>query len=232
MAPNAVRFPDGRLATKNLVPGVRVYREDLIRTPGGEFRGWNPLRSKLAAAILNKHRTVPLREDSRVLYLGASTGTTPSHVSDIVTKGRLYAVEVAPGSFRKLLALSARRPNMVPILADGARPALWRRLVGAVDVLYQDVAQRDQVGMFLGAAREFRPAHGILMLKAKSVDVARPAKEVFEETVRRLEAEDGVDVERVVDLHPFEREHAALLVRFAGAGSGKPAAGSGKPGAG
>ncbi|MFI5412582.1 MAG: fibrillarin-like rRNA/tRNA 2'-O-methyltransferase, partial [Candidatus Micrarchaeales archaeon] len=77
---------DGKLATKNLVKGKTVYDENLILYKSNEYRSWTPYRSKLSAAIMNGLKTFAIKKDSCILYLGASTGTTPSHVSDIVGK--------------------------------------------------------------------------------------------------------------------------------------------------
>ena len=73
-----------KLGTKNLVPGNAVYGERLVRFSGYEYRLWDPYRSKLAAAILKGLEIVPICPNYRVLYLGAASGTTASHVSDIV----------------------------------------------------------------------------------------------------------------------------------------------------
>ena len=45
---------------------------------------WNPFRSKLAAAILGGVDKIHMKPGSKVLYLGAASGTTVSHVSDLV----------------------------------------------------------------------------------------------------------------------------------------------------
>ena len=73
-----------KLATQNLVPGNQVYNEKLVQHKGSEYRIWNPFRSKLAAAIMNDLKNFPFNQKSDVLYLGVSTGTTISHISDIV----------------------------------------------------------------------------------------------------------------------------------------------------
>ena len=112
-----VYFKDGNVATKNLTPGTSVYGEELIQEDV-EYRIWNPRRSKLAAALLNGLKNLELDDASKVLYLGASTGTTVSHISDIVTEGRIYAVEFSPTTAKKLVQLSRQRPNIAPILGD------------------------------------------------------------------------------------------------------------------
>lgn len=49
-----------------------------------EYRVWNPFRSKLAAAILGGVDNIWIVPGAKVLYLGAASGTTVSHVSDLV----------------------------------------------------------------------------------------------------------------------------------------------------
>ena len=97
-------YKDGNVATKNLTPGISVYGEELIMEDD-EYRIWNPRRSKLAAALLNGLKNLELEDASKVLYLGASTGTTVSHISDIVINGRVYAVEFSPTTAKKLVQL-------------------------------------------------------------------------------------------------------------------------------
>ena len=82
-----------KVCTKSLVPGVKVYGEGLIRKQGVEYREWDPRRSKLCAAIIKGVSEIGIKPGSVVLYLGASTGTTPSHVSDIVgASGFVFAL--------------------------------------------------------------------------------------------------------------------------------------------
>lgn len=206
-------YTDGQsLYTVNLVPGISVYGERLVASGTQEFRAWNPRRSKLSALLLKGFTEYPFRKDSRVLYLGAATGTTASHISDIVPDGVVYCVEMAPKAFEKLLALSERRKNLVPILADARRPEVYRGIVGRVDVLYQDVAQRGQSQIFLRNFSLVRPAGlGILMLKARSVDVAASPERVFREELRVLRL-DGLHIRSVVRLDPYQADHAAFIV--------------------
>ena len=78
------------LVTKNLVPGEAVYGEKRISIDGGvegtkiEYRVWNPFRSKLAAGVLNGIDNIGIAPGKKVLYLGAASGTSVSHVADIV----------------------------------------------------------------------------------------------------------------------------------------------------
>ena len=82
--------------------GKKVYNERLFNQKGIEYRSWNPYRSKLAAALI-KGVDIPIKQDFKVLYLGAAMGTTVSHMADIVTKGVVYAVEHTPLAMKSLL---------------------------------------------------------------------------------------------------------------------------------
>src|SRR5690349_24963955 len=73
-----------KLGTRSLAPGKIVYGEEVVKAGDEEYRVWDPFRSKLAAAILKGLHEIPFGDKSRVLYLGAASGTTVSHVSDIV----------------------------------------------------------------------------------------------------------------------------------------------------
>jgi fibrillarin-like pre-rRNA processing protein len=199
------------LYTRNAVPGESVYGEDLRSESGAEFRRWDPWRSKLAA-YLSKAAPSPLFEGVRtVLYLGAAHGTTVSHLSDALPDATIFAVEKSPPSFAPLLALARRRANILPILADAQLPERYAADVGPVDLLYQDVAQRDQTRIYRENAAICRARGGLLMLKIRSVTQRLPPGEVARGARRELAAA-GHRVGTGVDLGPFSREHVALTV--------------------
>jgi fibrillarin-like pre-rRNA processing protein len=205
-------FRIGRdLYTRNAVPGESVYGEELRSESGTEFRLWDPWRSKLAA-YLSKAPQVPLFEGVRtVLYLGAAHGTTVSHLSDALPDATIFAVEKSPPVFAPLLALARRRSNILPILADAQLPERYAADVGPVDLLYQDVAQRDQTRIFRENASTCRARSGLLLLKIRSVTQRLPPGEVARGARRELVAA-GHTVGAGVDLGPFSREHVALPV--------------------
>jgi fibrillarin-like pre-rRNA processing protein len=211
-----VEFDDGtqKLATVNSAPGIQVYGEKLIESGGAEYRLWDPHRSKLAAAIARGIKDVPIAANSKVLYLGAASGTTTSHVSDIVgPKGVVYCVEISSRPMRDLLLVCSHRPNMVPMLADASKPSRYCSLVGKVDVIYQDVAQPEQSEILSANARTFlcEGGHAMLALKARSVDVTKEPREIFREEMVRLERE--FEILDVKVLEPYERDHAMFLMR-------------------
>ena len=207
-----VYFKDGNIATKNLNPGTSVYGEELIKDDV-EYRIWNPRRSKLSAALLNGLKNLELEESSKVLYLGASTGTTVSHISDIVINGRIYAVEFSPTTAKKLVQLSRQRLNIAPILGDATKPKGYLNIAEKVDLVYCDVAQPTQSELFMKNMNMFSKDDGVglLMIKARSIDVVQKPKKIFKEQEKKLK-EKGFKIIEKVKLEPYEKDHIALLV--------------------
>ncbi len=194
-----------------------IWIGDVLVSPGeggvyGErmldgYRVWDPYRSKLAALYV-LGTGVDLRPDMRVLYLGAANGTTVSHVADYVET--VYAVEIAPRPMQDLLEVAGRRRNVVPIMADAGRPGEFAPFMEAVDLIYQDVAQPDQVAIAERNLPFLKPDGClILMLKTRSVDVRRDPAEVLEEAREELGAHLIVVETRW--LEPYHRDHAALV---------------------
>ncbi len=200
------------LLTRNLAKGYRVYNEELLMKDGDEYRTWDPFRSKLAAAILKGLPEDVIREGDRVLYLGTSTGTTPSHVSDIVgEKGLLIGVEFAPRVAREFVENVARqRKNVIPYVADARDPSKYN--IAQVDVVYCDIAQPDQTEIAMENCRLMLKKGGklLLVVKARSIDVLKEPAKVFKEERTRLE-EGGFRIVSIIELSPFEKDHALIF---------------------
>jgi fibrillarin-like pre-rRNA processing protein len=213
-----VALEDGarRLATKNLSPEKAVYGERLVRFGGEEYRLWDPYRSKFAAALLKGLETVPIHPGHRVLYLGAASGTTASHVSDIVEEGgHVYCVEFASRSIRELVDnVCVFRYNMSPILADARMPERYSMLVGKVDDVYCDIAQPEQARVLADNADLFLADNGWVMLavKAQSIDVTKEPSEVYEGEINIMKAR-GFQVEEVVHLEPYDKAHVMIVAK-------------------
>jgi fibrillarin-like pre-rRNA processing protein len=207
-----VYLKDGNIATKNLNPGTSVYGEELIQEDA-EYRIWNPRRSKLAAALLNGLEHLELEDTSKVLYLGASTGTTVSHISDIVINGRIYAVEFSPTTAKKLVQLSRQRHNIAPILGDATKPKGYMNIVEKADLVYCDVAQPTQTELFMKNMNLFLKddGMGMITIKARSIDVVQKPKKIFKQEEKKL-IEKGFRIIDKVKLEPYEKDHIALLV--------------------
>jgi fibrillarin-like pre-rRNA processing protein len=207
-----------RLATRNLAPGRNVYGERLIRYEGVEYRVWDAFRSKLAATILKGAKTVPIQPDHLVLYLGAASGTTASHVSDIVgDKGHVYCVEFASRSIRDLVDnVCAHRLNMSPILEDARFPEKYALFVpGKVDDIYCDIAQPEQAKVLADNAARFLKSNGWVMLavKAQSIDVTKEPSQVYRQELKVLENR-GFRIEELVHLEPYDKAHAMIVAQM------------------
>ncbi|HIE31495.1 MAG TPA: fibrillarin-like rRNA/tRNA 2'-O-methyltransferase [Methanosarcinales archaeon] len=175
----------------------------------GEFRAWDPYHSKLAALILRGFMP-PITESSLVLYLGAAAGSTASHVSDIARGGLVYALEFSPRVMKNLISVCESRPNMIPIFADASHPETYLHIVDEVDIIYQDVAQRNQAEIALKNVKYFLKDEGclILMIKARSIDTIAKTREIFRKEVEKLQ--EGVSVMETIKL-PHYSDHLAII---------------------
>lgn len=213
-----VTLEDGtkRLATKNLASGKTVYGETLIKIGEIEYRTWDAYRSKLAAAILRNIHSLPIRKGSSVLYLGSASGTTASHVSDMVENGgSTFCVEFAQRSMRELIdSLCQYRSNVYPILADARMPEKYKTLVTPVDVIYSDVAQPQQGKILADNADTFLKPKGSVMvaIKSRSIDVTMDPVDVFKQEIKVLTERD-FEIVQTIRLEPYEKDHAMILAR-------------------
>lgn len=202
---------DGSFFTINLVPGESVYGEEIVKEENFEYREWDPRRSKLGA-FLKEIESLPVQPDMDVLYLGAGDGTTVSHLSDIVTEGRIIAVEKADKPYRNLLSLSSERRNIYPVLADAREPERYQDVVDKVDFLYQDIAQRDQTRIFLKNTPYLKEdGYGFLSVKSRSIDSSSSPEEIYGEVENRLERD--IEVQMTVDIGRWQKDHTVIVIK-------------------
>jgi len=202
-----------KLATQNLVPGNQVYNEKLVQSGGVEYRIWNPFRSKLAAAIMNDLKNFPFNQKSDVLYLGVSTGTTISHISDIVNQGgTIFGIEHSSRVARDFLdRVASHRKNIVPIIQDARRPEEFFSVYKKVDIVYVDIAQPDQTNIAFENCRLYLKSGGYLFLviKTRSIDVVKDPKMVIKDEIKKLET--LFEIKQTIDLHPYDKDHAMVI---------------------
>jgi len=202
-----------KLATQNLVPGNQVYNEKLVQHKGSEYRIWNPFRSKLAAAIMNDLKNFPFNQKSDVLYLGVSTGTTISHISDIVNQGgTIFGIEHASRVARDFLdRVASHRKNIVPIIQDARRPEEFFSVYKKVDIVYVDIAQPDQTNIAIENCRLYLKSGGhlFLVIKTRSIDVVKDPKMVIKDEIKKLET--LFEIKQTIDLHPYDKDHAMVI---------------------
>lgn len=205
-----------KLATENLVVGRQVYKEKLILKKGIEYRLWEPFRSKLAAAIMNGLDVFPFENKSRVLYLGVSTGTTISHISDIVgPSGIIFGVEHASRVAREFLdRVATHRKNIIPILQDARKPKEYFSVFGKVDVVYVDIAQPDQTEIAIANCKLYLKKNGFLFLviKTRSIDVTKPPKQIIQEEISKIK--EKFEILQTIDLQPYDKDHAIVIARL------------------
>jgi fibrillarin-like pre-rRNA processing protein len=205
------------LATLNLVTGNNVYGEKLVKYKKDQYRIWDPFRSKLAGALKKGLRKLPITNGTKVLYLGASTGTTVSHISDIIGfSGIVFAVEPAVRVARELIEnVASKRRNVVPIVEDARKPQSYFSVFSKVDVVYCDIAQPDQTDIAIGNCRVYLKPRGamLIIIKTRSIDVTMEPKAVIAQEAKRLE-ENGFHIDQIINLDPFDKDHGIIYAIY------------------
>ena len=148
-----------------------------------------------------------VRPGVKVLYLGAASGTSVSHVADIVgPTGIVFAVEFSHRSGRDLINMATHRTNVIPIIEDARHPLRYRMLVSMVDVIFADVAQPDQARIVgLNAHLYLKVGGGVVVsVKANCIDSTAAPEAVFAREVQKMKEERIKPFEQLT-LEPFER---------------------------
>lgn len=200
---------DKRVLLTKSIDGKNFFSEHII----DGYREIDPRRSKLAAAVIKKISKIPIRENDKVLYLGAGHGYTPSFISDIIKDGVIYCIDFAPRVVRDLIILCEERKNMIPILASANLPESYKNKVEMVDVIYQDVAQKNQVDiLFKNLIFLKKNGYVILCIKARSIDVLKKPRFIFNQVKEELNKRLNVIDYRELD--PMERDHCLFICRL------------------
>mgnify|MGYP001266438383 FL=1 len=169
---------------------------------------WNPYTSKLAAYILGNGKFWPFTDKKIVLYLGAAEGNTVSFLSHICHQGRVIAVDISSVSMAELLKVVEERKNIIPCLEDAHFPNRYKLQANIPDIIYQDIAQGDQIEIFIRNYEYFRPKCGFLMLKTSSMhgkkkDILEEVKHTLKEKFKRVD---------IVDISNWAKGHNAYFV--------------------
>jgi fibrillarin-like pre-rRNA processing protein len=206
-----------QLATLNLVEGNSVYGEKLVKQKEVEYRVWDPYRSKLAGAMKKGLNNLPIKKSMKVLYLGASTGTTVSHISDIVgLDGIVFAVEPAIRVGRELIEnVASKRGNVVPIIEDARRPQSYFSIFGKVDLVYSDIAQADQTDIAILNCHCYlkEGATILVVIKTRSIDVTMEPSAVVAHEAKRLK-DNGFHIDQIINLDPFDKDHSMIHAKY------------------
>lgn len=191
----------------------KVYGEKFIEENDTEYREWNPNRSKVGAAV-KKDVDLEMEQSDDVLYLGAASGTTVSHFSDILDEGFVFAVEYSDTVIRGLVEVAESRENIAPILANARNPEEYEDLVEKVDLVFQDISQSDQAEIFTKNAEKYLKDDGVALIavKAQSISSSRDPEEVFAEVKDKLMEKFEIREEAL--LEPYETDHLFLKMRL------------------
>lgn len=215
---DGIHVVDGKISTINKTPGVRVYGEKIVKKGKNEYRIWDYFRSKPAAAIKNRLNNFPLKKGMAVLYLGVASGTTASHFSDIIgDTGIIYGIDIAERVLRELIPIASTRGNIVPILADTRMPETYSdKIFDKVDLIFEDVASKDQIQILIRNADAFLRTDGYAMIaiKSQSIDVTKPPKETYKKALEQLSPH--FDIIEKVELDPYEKDHLFVVMRRKG----------------
>ena len=202
----------GRLYTS--CPAQYNHYGEKVQKKGSKYlREWNPNKSKIAAAI-KKGFNLNLENNSSVLYVGCSTGTTLSHIADIVTKGKIIANDISAESMLSLIPLLRIKTNISPVLDDYKKLVDLDVIKGNYDFVFQDVSQKDQVDVFIDIVKEFLSSsgQGAISLKTRSIDSTKTPKQVLNQSIEKIKR-SGLRIINTYDLEPFEKEHYFLEVK-------------------
>ena len=204
-------FAQGRkLFVKTKYPAV--FSEKIITFQGEKYKEANPERSKFFAAIAKGLSQTGIKKDSKILYLGASHGYTVSYLCEIVNEGLIFALDFAPSVMKDLIFIAEKRENIIPIYADANKPKEYKEKLTEIDTLFQDIAQREQVKIFIKNMELVKPGgFGLLALKSRSIDITKKPKQIFFEARKELEQKHIIVDYR--ELSPFEKDHAFFVVK-------------------
>jgi len=187
---------------------LRKKRGLLQIRKNGKWDTWNPYHSKLSAYLVAGGENWPFKKNSKVLYLGSAEGNTISYLSKICKTDTITAVDISAIAMAELLVLARNKKNIIPCLNDAHFPERYRIQANNPDIIYQDIAQNDQVDIFIRNCNYFKPKYAFLMLKTQSI--AGRNKEIFRETEKKLKETFG-KVE-TVNINKWAKGHSAYYM--------------------
>jgi fibrillarin-like pre-rRNA processing protein len=207
---------NSKLATVNLTPGEQVYGEQLVMDDKIEYRIWDYFRSKPAAAIKKGIKEFPVKEGMKILYLGIASGTTASHFSDIIgSDGIIYGVDIAQRTLRDLVKHAEKRGNIITVLGDARKPEEYENIVmEKVDLVYADVADPEEVMLFVRNCDHFlKPrGYGMIAVKSRSIDVIKNPQQIYKETRKQLQ--EKFEILDFVELDPYDKDHGFFVLKL------------------
>lgn len=204
---------NGMIYTINNTDKHKYYDEDILIHLNNYYRQWNPYKSKISASIKKNLKEIPISRESVILYLGSSSGTTVSHISDILTNGKIFAVDSSKEMMKKFMKLAHNRKNIFPIL-ESARNYKNYDIPSdtCIDLIIQDVACVDQVNILINNSDYYLKSKGkvLITIKTQCIDSIKKPGIVIEEQKEILKGK--FKILQTLNLEPFEKNHWLLLM--------------------
>ena len=169
---------------------------------------WNAYHSKLSAYVLGKGENWPFKKDSKILYLGSAEGNTVGFLSKVCKNGEIVAIDISATAVAELVNLAEKESNIIPFLGDAHFPEKYQVYARNPDILYQDIAQSDQVEIFIRNFKFFSPMCGYLMIKSHSI--SGTGKSIFEEVENTLKKE--FKRVEIIDIKKWAKGHKAYYI--------------------
>lgn len=192
-----------------------IYGEKIIKKDNQFYREWNPFRSKIAAALMRKLKKLNIKENSNILYLGCASGTTVSHISDIIKKGIIFAVDISQKEMMLLYLKLKKRNNIAPILANASKPEIYYNNISNVkiDFIIQDIASINQIEILIKNAEKYLVKNGeiYLSLKTKSISQNIEPTEILESA--KSELKKHFTLLKSINLRKYENNHWLLHLK-------------------
>jgi len=187
---------------------LRKKRGTLELIKNKKWIKWNPFHSKLSAYLLGGGKYWPFKKNSKILYLGAAEGNTLSFLSEICTKNTITAVEISAIAMAELLELVDKKRNIIPYLGDAHFPNKYHVQANQPEIIYQDIAQNDQVDIFLRNCNYFNPKHAFLMLKTQSISSKKI--KILEYTEKKLK--ESFQIVETINIKKWAKGHTAYYM--------------------
>ena len=173
-----------------------------------KWETWNPYHSKLSAYLAAGGENWPFKANSKILYLGSAEGNTISYLSEISKTNTITAVDISAVAMAELLVLAKSKKNIIPSLNDAHFPERYRIQANNPEIIYQDIAQNDQVDIFVRNCKYFKPKYAFLMLKTQSISGKN--KDIFKDTEEKLK--ENFEKVETVNINKLAKGHSAYYM--------------------
>lgn len=182
------------------------------------YRVWNYKKSKLGTLYKKKCKGIPSFKNKNILYLGASYGTTVSHISDILynENGIIYAVEISEFSMKSLINISKIRKNILPIFSNAYYPETYNFIVNNIDIIYQDISQINQFEIAMRNVDYYLNINGflILILKARSISSTLEIEKIYNEEIKKIRSNNKLKIINIINLKPYYNDHLCIIAKL------------------